>query len=57
MKSCLNCKYAEETIFEDVKKCTNEKSEYYQEMVKESDLCKEWEKNERQKIHSRRKAF
>ena len=43
MKSCMNCKYAEETIFDDVKKCINPESEYYQEMVQERDLCREWE--------------
>ena len=33
MKSCINCKYAEETIFDDVKKCINPESEYYQKMI------------------------
>jgi len=43
MKSCMNCRYAEETIFEDAKKCTNEKSVYYDKMVYERDLCREGE--------------
>lgn len=43
MKSCLDCKYAEETIFEDTKKCTNEKSVYFGKMVYERDLCREGE--------------
>lgn len=47
MKSCLDCKHAEETIFDDCKKCINEKSEYYQEFVYERDLCKEWEEAEK----------
>lgn len=41
MKSCLNCKHAEETIFESAVKCTNEKSVYYGKMVTEKDLCRE----------------
>ena len=45
MKSCLNCKHAEETIFESVAKCTNEKSEYFGEKVTEKDLCREIEED------------
>lgn len=43
MRSCMNCKYTEETIFDDCKKCINEKSEYYEEMVDKRDLCLCWE--------------
>lgn len=43
MKNCLNCKHTEETIFEDCMKCVNEKSEYYEELVDERDLCLYWE--------------
>lgn len=43
MKSCMNCKYAEETILESLKKCTNEKSVYYEKIVTEKDLCRECE--------------
>lgn len=41
MKSCMNCKYAEETILESLKKCTNDKSVYYRKMVSKKDLCRE----------------
>lgn len=40
MKSCLNCKYAEETMFDECKRCNNEQSPYYREIVDERDLCK-----------------
>lgn len=43
MKSCLNCKHAEKTMFEDAKKCTNAKSSYFGKMVYERDLCREGE--------------
>ena len=41
MKSCISCKYAEETLIGD-KVCTNNESEYCTEFVNEKDLCKEW---------------
>lgn len=43
MKSCLDCKYGEETLFEDARKCINEKSVYNGKFVDERDLCKCWE--------------
>ena len=43
MKSCLDCKCAEETLFDDCKVCTNEKSVYYMKFVDERDLCRECE--------------
>ena len=46
MKSCLVCKHAVETMFDDCKKCMNEKSVYYGKMVDERDLCKECEVEE-----------
>lgn len=40
MKSCLNCKYTEETIFENVKKCINPDSGYHFDgFVEEKDIC------------------
>ncbi len=44
MKSCLDCKQTEETMFENVKKCINENSVYFGKMVTERDLCREGEK-------------
>ncbi len=41
MKSCLDCKHTEKTMFDGVKKCFNEKSVYFGKMVTERDLCKE----------------
>jgi hypothetical protein len=43
MRSCLNCKHSEEMLFEDIKKCSNPKSMYFQEEVQKKDLCREWE--------------
>lgn len=43
MKSCLNCKQTEKTLFESFKKCIYPESEYYGEMVQKKDLCRYWE--------------
>lgn len=41
MKSCLDCRHGEKTMFDDCRKCTNKKSVYYGKMVYERDLCRE----------------
>lgn len=46
MRSCMNCKHTEETIFDNCKKCICEESEYYDEMVDERDLCRCWDGDE-----------
>jgi hypothetical protein len=43
MKSCLDCKYTEDTMFDDARKCTCEKSAYCEKIVDSRDLCKEFE--------------
>jgi hypothetical protein len=39
----MNCKYGEETLFEENKSCINTESEYYEEFVDDRDLCMCWE--------------
>lgn len=46
MKSCLDCRRGEETMFDECRLCTNEKSVYYGKMVNERDLCRECEEVE-----------
>jgi hypothetical protein len=46
MKSCLDCKHTEETMFNDARKCTCEKSTYCERIVDVRDLCKEFEEAE-----------
>lgn len=47
MKSCLNCNSLQETLFDDMVECGNEKSVYYGRLVDDRYLCREWEENER----------
>lgn len=46
MKSCLDCKHGEETMFDEARKCINEKSVYYGKFVDDRDLCRECEEDE-----------
>lgn len=48
MKSCLECKYTEETLLDNYKKCINAKSVYYGKMVSERDLCREGKKTKKE---------
>lgn len=40
MKSCLDCKYAEQAMLDNMKKCINEESVYYGHFVEKKDLCR-----------------
>ena len=45
-KSCMNCKYGEETILDNNKTCINNESEYCDEFVDEQNLCVCWEEED-----------
>lgn len=43
MRSCMNCRHTEETIFDDARKCVNEESVYSGIIVDSRELCRYWE--------------